>query len=298
MCLKKIVKSNMVKNKINWIIIFGMFMRIAYMLYTPMTVRSHDLGALDINATGHAAYLLNLMEGHLPYTNEFQFYQQPFYYFLSVALANLLKVCIPNLTIYQMLEVSKIISCLASCLLLFVVLKLGEAVRMEMTGMEILMLYVAFTPVFYLRGGSVGPDMLATFFVTAEFLWTLYWKKNPNWKNTLFLALLYGLGVMTKISCAIVAVYTIIVFLGKLWRSSNKKDIVGWMKKYFCFGAVSLPLGLWCSVRNYIKFQQPLSYVPDIGRQSGLYIGNHTFTSHWVGNSKLVFLESTIRSMV
>lgn len=134
--------------------------------------------------------------------------------------------------------------------------------------------------------------------MTAEFLWTLYWKKNSNWKNTLFLALLYGLGVMTKISCAIVAVYTIIVFLGKLWRSSNKKDIVGWMKKYFCFGAVSLPLGLWYSVRNYIKFQQPLSYVPDIGRQSGLYIGNHTFTSHWVGNSKLVFLGSTIRSMV
>lgn len=76
----------MVKNKINWIIIFGMFMRIAYMLYTPMTVRSHDLGALDINATGHEAYLLNLMEGHLPYTNEFQFYQQPFYFMSGILM--------------------------------------------------------------------------------------------------------------------------------------------------------------------------------------------------------------------
>ena len=97
---------------------------------------------------------------------------------------------------------------------------------MEMTGMEILMLYVAFTPVFYLRGGSVGPDMLATFFVTAEFLWTLYWKKNQNSKNTLFLALLYGLGVMTKISCAIVAVYTIIVFWENYGEVQTKKILL------------------------------------------------------------------------
>lgn len=117
LCLKK--KKIFLRNRINWIIIFGIFMRIVYMLYTPITVRSHDLRELSLKGTGHAAYLLNIMEGHLPYTNDFQFYQQPFYYLLSAGLAKFLKVCIPNLTLYQMLSASKIISCLASCLLLF-----------------------------------------------------------------------------------------------------------------------------------------------------------------------------------
>lgn len=201
-----IVKKNILRNRINWIITGGIFMRIAYMLYTPLAVRSHDLRELSVDSNGHAAYLLNLIEGHLPYTNNFQFYQQPFYYLLSAELAKLLKACIPQVSIYQVVGVSKIVSCLASCLILILVMKLGEVVKLKSTGMEILMLYVAFTPVFYLRGGSVGPDMLATFFITAEFLWTLYWKESPNWKNTFILAISYGLGVMTKISCAIVAI--------------------------------------------------------------------------------------------
>ena len=277
-----IVKKNILSNKINWIVACGMFMRIAYMLYTPLAVRSHDLREFSVDSNGHAAYLLNLMEGHLPNTNNFQFYQQPFYYLVSVGLAKILKVCIPQLSIYQMVGASKIISCLASCLILILAIKIGKTAKLKSTGMEILMLYVAFTPVFYLRGGGVGPDMLATFFITAEFLWTLYWKENPSWKNTLILALIYGLGVMTKISCAIVAIYTAIVFANKLWKSENRKEITGLLKKYICFGIISLPLGLWYSVRNYIKFRQPLNYVPDIGRQSELYIGNRSLVERFM----------------
>ena len=37
-------------------------MRIVYMLYTPITVRSHDLRELSLKGTGHAAYLLGLSE--------------------------------------------------------------------------------------------------------------------------------------------------------------------------------------------------------------------------------------------
>lgn len=287
-----IVKKNILRNRINWIITGGFFMRIAYMLYTPLAVRSHDLRELSVDSNGHAAYLLNLIEGHLPYTNNFQFYQQPFYYLLSAELAKLLKACIPQVSIYQVVGVSKIVSCLASCLILILVMKLGEVVKLKSTGMEILMLYVAFTPVFYLRGGSVGPDMLATFFITAEFLWTLYWKESPNWKNTFILAISYGLGVMTKISCAIVAVYTVIVFIKRLRKSSSKKETVDLLKKYICFGIVSLPLGLWYSARNYIKFRQPLSYVPDIGRQSELYTGDRSFAERFI----YIDLKNLIRS--
>ena len=76
------------ESAIKKIVFMGMVMRIGYMLYTGCTVRSHDLGDLDINGYGHAAYILKLMEqGHLPETNQVQFYQQPFYYFISAAVS-------------------------------------------------------------------------------------------------------------------------------------------------------------------------------------------------------------------
>lgn len=97
---------------------------------------------------------------------------------------------------------------------------------------------------------------------------------------------------MTKISCAIVAVYTVIVFIKRLRKSSSKKETVDLLKKYICFGIVSLPLGLWYSARNYIKFRQPLSYVPDIGRQSELYTGDRSFAERFI----YIDLKNLIRS--
>lgn len=63
------------------ILSMGIFMRVVYLLYTPLTVRSHDLWGIDLSSGGHASYLLLAMQGMLPPDNYLQFYQQPLYYF-------------------------------------------------------------------------------------------------------------------------------------------------------------------------------------------------------------------------
>ena len=133
------------------------------------------------------------------------------------------------------------------------------------------LMLVAFSPVFYLTGGRVGEDALTTFFIVACLLFTLVWNKKPSWHNTVVLALLYGCGMMTKISVAIPAIFTLLVFLKTIFvnfrdktkvpHPINKKQINGIFSRIIVFGCISLPLGLWYSVRNYFLFGQSLTYV-------------------------------------
>lgn len=270
------------QKRLKWLIAAGIFMRILYMLYTPVDVRSHDLWKFQMDSYGHAAYILNLLDGHLPQSNTVQFYQQPFYYLLSAGLARFVRIFLPVLNEYWCVSLSKIVSCMASCGTLILAVKTGKLLKLENCGLEILVLYVAFTPAFYLAGGSCGPDALAAFFITAEFLWTLYWKEKPDWKNTIILAFFYGFGIMTKISCAVIAFYTAFIFLEKLWNNRAEQKWVSLLKKYICFGMISFPLGLWYSIRNYIRFHQTFGYVPDIGREAKLYTGDHSLYARFL----------------
>ena len=53
------------------IIAMGIIMRIGHMLYTPYSLRGHDIG---LGANGHADYILTLMQGNLPDSNSYQYY--------------------------------------------------------------------------------------------------------------------------------------------------------------------------------------------------------------------------------
>lgn len=81
-CLRKKEKNTYTEEQITGLILsMGIFMRVVYLLYTPLTVRSHDLWGIDLSSGGHASYLLLAMQGMLPPDNYLQFYQQPLYYF-------------------------------------------------------------------------------------------------------------------------------------------------------------------------------------------------------------------------
>lgn len=100
--------------------------------------------------------------------------------------------------------------------------------------------------------------------------------KEKNWKNTLLLAVIYGLGMMTKISMATLAVFTAVVFARSFFKACKTGTWKGLLLKYAVFGAISLPLGLWYSLRNYLLFRQPLTYVLEMSRDSALYTGDRS----------------------
>lgn len=275
------------KQKVYMLFIMGMIMRIGYMLYTPCTVRSHDLWGFAVEGNdgyGHAGYIIGLVkEGHLPTINWRQYYQQPFFYVLGGYVSYVINAILGNDSLEFLVDASKTVSCVASCVVMFAAEELMAGLNVKVEGRCVANGIIAFLPVFYLTGGRVGPDSLACMFMALAFLYTMYWNNKPDWKNTIILAVLYGLGMQTKISCGVVALFTAVIFLVKLWEYFKDKKALGLMVKYIVFGIISLPLGLWYGVRNYKLFKQPLTYVLELKPDSTLYTGNVSLFKRVIG---------------
>lgn len=268
------------------ILIMGILMRIGYMLYTGCEVRSHDMFEIDVNGAGHAGYLLQVMtKGRLPESNFRQCYQQPFFYFLGSLFSGGINTLLSCRDSYFLVDAAKTVSCSASCISLLLCRSISMECGLRGKGELTAVTLTAFLPAFYLTGGRVTPDALAAMFMLLEFLYTIRWIKEPGWKHTVLLAIIYGCGVMTKISCSVIAILTAAVFLKKLYDALRKKagDFKLLLGKYVVFGLISLPLGLWYSVRNYIRFHQDFQYVPRISETSELYTGMHSITERFWG---------------
>lgn len=273
-------------------IAIGVIMRVGYMLYTLCDERSHDLGGINTEDGGHAGYILTLSENYrLPETNELQYYQQPMFYILGTIISKFVNLIMGSNSSFDIVDGTKIVSCFASCAMLFLTMEFCRLMKLSGKAKLAAVLLMSFMPDFYLCGGRVNCDMLAALFMTLEVLYTFKWYKNPSWGNTILLAIWYGLGVSTKISCGLMAIFTAAVFLKVLVDSikeAEKGKMFKLIEKYLVFGLISLPLGLWYCVRNYIKFGQSFTYVMEINRESELFTGNQSlfrrFFSIDVGN--------------
>lgn len=271
------------RDLITGILFAGCVMRIGYMIYTPCNVRGHDLWKISEDSYGHAAYILNLLKlGRLPQTNEIQFYQQPFFYLMGSAVSAVINGILSCKDSFYLVDATKVVSCTASCATLLLVNKVSEFFSMKPVGKIMTLSIVAFLPAFYLAGGRVSPDALTGFFMTLAFYYTLRWYQNPGWKETVLLALVYGMAMMTKLSCGVLALFTATLFVIKLFQNDKTGTWFGLLKKYLLFAGISLPLGLWYTIRNYIRFAQPIGYVPRLSEDSGLYTGDIPLTDRIV----------------
>ena len=273
-------KSGTVRNRYNdgiyAVMIMGIVMRIGYMLSTNCNVRSHDLWEIDPTGTGHAGYLLQLLTKHqLPDTNSLQFYQQPLFYILGATTSWFLNLFFEDVTYYELVDAAKTVSCIASCLSLVLCRRIAQESGLREKGIFYTLMLISFLPAFYLTGGTVNPDALASLMMLYAYLFTLKWLRNQSWKNTILLAIIFGLAMMTKISCGIVALVTAFIFLWQFIIALHKKKAGILLRKYLVFGCISIPLGMWYSIRNYILFKQSLTYVLWQGEQSDLYTGFH-----------------------
>ena len=207
-CLRKKEKNTYTEEQITGLILsMGIFMRVVYLLYTPLTVRSHDLWGIDLSSGGHASYLLLAMQGMLPPDNYLQFYQQPLYYFAGAFFSKLQNGLLSCSEAYYLVDAARTVSCTASCFSLLIACAIFRECGLSGKGLYRALLLVSFLPVYFLSGGRLGPDALCGMFMLLAFLFTLKWEKEKSWKNTLLLAVIYGLGMMTKISMATLAVF-------------------------------------------------------------------------------------------
>lgn len=265
------------------LILAGFVMRIGYMLYTPIQTRSHDLGDLSTDGYGHAAYILTILKKHrLPDSNMIQFYHPPLFHALAAYTCQMMNYIMQFTEYKDILEIGKLVSCSASCWTLLLVPPICSELILEKNEKIFVVGMMAFFPEFLLIGGRLNNDSLVLFFQMMIILYTFRWFRKQSWENTIILALAFGFGLMTKASCATLAIFTAPFMCIKLMDGVKRKEGCRLFIKTVVFGMISMPLGLWFHIRNYILFQQPFGYVLEIGKESRIYTGDVSFADRFL----------------
>ena len=249
------------------IILVGILLRLIYIIYTPINIRQHDME----EKVGHLAYVETIYKtGKLPEVNTWQFYQQPLHHIISSIFLKCFMILGVGFNIAK--EYLQVLTLIYSSLILIITYFILKELEIEDILKILVIMIIAVHPTFIILSGSVNNDVLMTMFLFLDLLYLIKWHKNSSFKNTFFLALFVALGAITKISSTIIAIPIIYIFINKFFedyfsKEKVKKEVIKeYLLKFIIFGAISLSLGLSFSIRNIIKFNQSIFYVPTPGR--------------------------------
>ncbi len=262
-------KKTRCEDIISLIIMIGIIMRIGYMLYTAVGIRTHDID-------GHIAYMNFLYNGSLPDSNNFIFYHPPFFHFLGALFGRTIgSLKYSGNDIY---EAAKIISCFSSCAILLITRSIAKELELGKKAVLTAVLITAVLPNFFLLASRANNDALSILFMYITLLYTVRWYKKPCYKYVIILALSIGFGMMTKISVGTLAFFTGPVMLYVLIQNfrRDKKDM-SILYQLIVFALICFPLGLWYPIRNLILFDQPFNYVYKIPVTEPIYCGDRGY---------------------
>lgn len=244
--------------------------RTLYVLYTGAEQRQHDLGEFETfhGYAYHSEYIEYLLNNHKlldeDITQHWQFYHPPFSHAVSALFFAIYRKLAPASYAHNW-DALQCLSLFYSLVTLAVLKKFIELWNLTPKGKTIAYITVALLPEFIVFSGSLNNDPLAiTLAISAFYLaWVWYNDEKKSFLKLMGISLCIGFGMMAKISAGLIA-FPIGFMMLKAFFESKKKLKMVW--QYLVFLAVCAPLGLWYQVRNYIKWQVPLTYVarPDI----------------------------------
>ncbi len=262
------------------IIAAGFLLRLNYVIYTPLSettrVRQHDLFEFG-GDRGHSAYIEHFYNNGFTLpdfnpTTRAQFYHPPLHHLIAAMWMRILTTF--GMSYTRAIGSLQFLSLFYSSCCLLVSERIFTRLRLT-GGYKLLALsVVAFHPTFIILAGSVNNDVLSLLFTLLSVYTALRWYEEPTKKNILMIALSIGLGMSTKLSAALVAIPIAVLFFMKL--ISDKKRVYDNMMQFCLFGLVCIPLGMWYSIRNAVRFNVPLTYVQKLSEKSDQYVGNHT----------------------
>lgn len=244
-------------------IVLGIFARYCYVLTFTCAEIQHDVGNFG-GTSGHAPYIMYWYENGLQLpefnvTTRWQFYHPPLHHLLMALLLRIFTTL--GLSLDWAQEAIQILPMFYSSLCMVVCFRIFKLVKLNGAGLVVSMVLVCFFPTFIIWGGEYNNDMLTTLFMLSAMMWTLKWYNKPSFKTILPIALCIGCGMMTKLSAWMVAPAVAIVFLWVFIKNIKKKPL-RFIGQFAAFGALCAPLALWWGIRNFIKFNIPITYVP------------------------------------
>jgi 4-amino-4-deoxy-L-arabinose transferase-like glycosyltransferase len=259
------------------VLVIGVLIRNLYILKTNIYQRQHDVETLDSN--GHLRYIYDLYKtGKLPVSNDWQLYHPPFFHLIG---AGWLKInSIIGLPLERSLEGLQILTVIFSSLTMMVSYLIIDKLKIKDKYKFLLNAFMAFYPTFIILSGSINNDCLLTLLEFSIIYYLINWYKNTSWSNTVILAILTGLCVMTKLNGAIMAIPILYVFIKKFIEiyKKDKKKVGKLITKILIFSLISLPIGLWYQVREYILFESNSVPIPG----DFLYTGNYSIFDRFI----------------
>lgn len=121
---------------------------------------------------------------------------------------------------------------------------------------------VAFNPMFLFIQGSVHNDAL-TNMLAALTIWGVvhYWQQGPTVKRALFVGVVAGLGILTKITFLFLGPMIFIALVLRCWQ--DRQDDANWwqtmLKMLLTGGGIVAVLSGWWFVRNQMLYGEPTS---------------------------------------
>ncbi len=272
------------KENLNSLLILGMsfVLKLYYVYMSSCYTRQHDVHAFG-QESGHAGYMEYILFNHkLPdfdVRDVWQYCHPPLHHIISACWIyvneNLLGVghnpareSLQTLTLFY------------SMCIVITAYRILRQFDLKGAALYIPTIIIAFHPAFIMFSGSINNDVLSVAFMMGAFLCTVRWYREQSFKDLIKIALCVGLGMMTKLSAALVAppiaIVFLIVFIKKI-KEQGSAAAVKMIKEFAIFGVICVPLGLWFEIKNYIKFKVPIMYVQEMPKNATQYIGKQEF---------------------
>lgn len=264
------------------ILLAGTMLKLIYALQVSCYVSPHDLGRLSDwvqRTNGHLGYIQYLYQyRHLLQTSPVgagQFYHPPLFHLVGAVLFQLFYT--EGSPVEPIFELLQIVNTLFACGIAFVGWRI--LTHLEVTGKKLVVLtaFLSFGPTLYWLGTELNNDCLMTLLQAMTIEQTILWAKKPRTGVIIKMALLLALAMLTKTSAVLIAPAIGCVFLYELIRRIRQKSgIAPLIGQFAVFALISIPLGTSYVLRNWIRFQTPPNYVPNLGYPHWQYVGDCT----------------------
>jgi hypothetical protein len=268
-------RGTLTEGRIIFLITAAAFLvKLAYVLYTGLGIRQHDIGTFRIGSKSHSGYIYQLYADHtFPDSASGQYYHPPLHYIIEAAwlsLQTLLGASVETAEHY-VTTLTLFYSC-ASGLISY---KIFKELNFNKKAACVCYSLVAFHPAFIIFAASYNNDCLSVTLMLLALLYLIRWWKDPTYFNIMMTAVGIGFGMMAKLSAVYLAPAAAMLFAVKFFDEKKKLKKIG---EFAAFGAVAIPAGTWWSFRLLYKFKTPLGYVMKLGKNHAQYVGFHSVT--------------------
>lgn len=252
------------------IMLSGMALKLAYVIYTPVWCRQHDV--IDFGAgEGHAAYMEYILSHKALFDFDprsvWAFFQPPLHHMISAVWmwVNIILGLDEN----HMHKNVQILPLCYMCVLMFITYLICRQLSMSKKGRIVTLLLTSFHPIYIMMSASLNNDalsvMLSVLAIYVAILWYLY----PTTGKIILLALAIGFAMCAKLSSALVAPPIAAMMIYKTVTDTNrfkdKPKFISYILEFLAFAVIVFPLGLWWPIRNKILFDMPVNYIPEVG---------------------------------